>query len=238
MQYLHLLGLPGINAVSRYQLVFAILMFLGSPAWILLLVLGTLAAAAAPTPGDFIRADAGIALFAATMTMWLSPKLATFIDVLTRAKERWSFGGTARFLASAAAETVFSLLLAPIMWFGHTLFLARLPFSRTAGWAAQVRDDHVVPFGLACRALWPHTLVGAGAIALLALTHPRAIPYALPLAAGLALSIPLAVITALPAVGAALLRAGIGRLPEETAAPLALDALALPAIAAARAAPA
>jgi membrane glycosyltransferase len=238
MQYLHLLGLPGIKPVSRYQLAFAILMFLGSPAWIALLVLGTLAAAAAPTPDDFIRADAGIALFVATMIMWLSPKLATFIDVLTRANERASFGGTGRFLASAAAETVFSLLLAPIMWFGHTLFLARMPFTRTVGWAAQVRDDHLVPLGLAGRALWPHTLVGAGTIVLLALTHPAAIPYALPLAAGLALSVPLAVITARPAVGAALLRAGIGRLPEETAAPLALDALALPAIVAARAAPA
>jgi membrane glycosyltransferase len=62
--------------------------------------------------------------------------------------------------------------------------------------------------------------------------------YALPLAAGLVLSIPLAVITATPPVGAALVRWGIGRLPEETAAPVALNALALPAIAAARPAPA
>jgi membrane glycosyltransferase len=100
-----------------------------------------------------------------------------------------------------------------------------------------MRDDHVVPLGLACRALWPHTLVGVGAILVLALTHPAAIPYALPLAGGLALSIPLAVITALPAVGAALMRWGIGRLPEETAAPVALDALALPALTAARPSP-
>ena len=234
MQYWHLLGLPGLRPVSRYQLVFAILMFLGSPAWIALLILGTLAVAAAPNPADLIRPDAGAALFAATLLMWVSPKLATFLDVLTRPKERWSFGGTLRFLASSLCETIFSLLLAPIMWFGHTLFLARLPFRRTVGWASQMRDDHAVPLGLACRALWPHTLVGVGTIALLAATHPAAIVYALPLAAGLALSIPLAVITARPAVGAALLRAGIGRLPEETAAPLALDALGLPAIVAAR----
>jgi membrane glycosyltransferase len=234
MQYWHLLGLPGITPVSRYQLVFAILMFAGSPAWIALLVLGTLAAAAAPTPAEFIRPDFGIAAFAATMVMWLSPKLATFIDALTRAKERFAFGGTWRFLASAAAETVFSLLLAPIMWFGHTLFLARLPFHRTVAWTAQVRDDHAVPLGLACRALWIYTLTGVGVIVVLALTHPSAIPYALPLAAGLALSIPLAVLTASRAVSGALMRLGIGRLPEETAAPVALDALALPALAAAR----
>jgi hypothetical protein len=39
------------------------------------------------------------------------------------------------------------------------------------------------------------------------------------------------VLTAWPAVGAACLRAGIGRLPEETAAPVGLQALALPAVA-------
>ena len=236
MQYWHLLGLPGLRMVSRYQLAFAILMFVGSPAWMALLVIGSLAVAAAASPADVIRPDAGTALFAATLVMWASPKLATFIDVLTRPKERWSFGGTARFLASSLCETVFALLLAPVMWCGHTFFLARLPFRSGIGWAAQVRDDHTVPLGLACRALWPHTLLGVGVIGLLAVTYPGAILYALPLAAGPALSIPLAVITAWPAVGAALLRAGIGRLPEETAAPLALDALALPAIVAAQAA--
>ena len=229
MQYWHLLGLPGIRPVSRFQLAFAILMFLGSPAWIGLLVVGTLAAATAPA--GFIRPDAGMALFVATLIMWLSPKLATSIDVLTRPKERWAFGGTPRFLLSAAAETVFSLLLAPIMWFGHTLFLARLPFGGTVGWSSQMRDDHAVPLRLACRALWPHTAVGVGALALLGVAHPAAIPYGLPLAAGLALSIPLAVLTAWPKVGAAFLRAGIGRLPEETAAPVGLQALALPAVA-------
>jgi membrane glycosyltransferase len=232
LQYFHLLGLPGILPVSRYQLVFAILMFVGSPAWIGLLVAGTLAFAWYP-PADLIRPDAGMAVLVLTLVMWLSPKLATFVNVLSRPAERRSFGGTPRFLASAACETVFSLLLAPIMWFGHTLFLARLPFTRTLGWSSQMRDDHAVPLGLACRALWPYAAVGVGSIAVLAASNAAAIPYALLLAAGLALSIPLAVITALPAVGAALMRYGIGRLPEETEAPAALHALALPAMVAA-----
>jgi len=211
-------------------------MFVGSPAWIGLLVAGTLAFAWYP-PADLIRPDAGMAVLVLTLVMWLSPKLATFVNVLSRPAERRSFGGTPRFLASAACETVFSLLLAPIMWFGHTLFLARLPFTRTLGWSSQMRDDHAVPVGLACRALWPYTAVGVGSIAVLAATHPAAIPYALLLAAGLALSIPLAVISALPAVGAALVRYGVGRLPEETEAPAALRPLALAAMAAAPASP-
>jgi membrane glycosyltransferase len=93
-----------------------------------------------------------------------------------------------------------------------------------------VREDHSVSTAQAFSAFWPHTLLGAGALVLLAATHPAAIPYALFLAGGLALSIPLAVITALPAAGTLLTRWGIGRLPEETAPPDALRALALPAI--------
>jgi membrane glycosyltransferase len=236
MQYWHLLGLPGIKPISRYQLAFAIMMFLGSPAWIWLLVVGTFAAAVSPAMA--VRPDAGIALLVITLVMWHSPKLATVIDVLSRRKERYAFGGAPRVLASLACELVFSTLLSPIMWFGHTMFLARLPFTRSLGWTGQVRDDHKVPLLLACRALWPHTLVGVAAVGILAAANRAAIPYVLFLAAGPALSIPLAVVTAWPAVGIAMVRIGLGRLPEETAAPLALHALALPAIAAARPAPA
>jgi membrane glycosyltransferase len=237
MQYWHLVRLPGLLPVSRYHLVFAILMFVGSPAWIGLLVVGTFAAAWF-APAQFIRPDAGTALLIVTLIMWLSPKLATFADVISRGGERSAFGGTPRFLVSFVIETVFSLLLAPIMWFGHTLFLMRLPFTRTVGWSSQMRDEHVVPIGLACRALWLYAAVGWGSIAVLAFTRPAAIPYLLLLAAGLALSIPLAVVTALPAVGAAFLRRGVGRLPEETKPPAALRALGLAAIKASPAAPA
>ncbi|MGH9694670.1 MAG: glucans biosynthesis glucosyltransferase MdoH, partial [Bryobacteraceae bacterium] len=49
MQYWQFLGLPGIKPVSRYQLLLAIQMFIGSPAWIGLLVLGTFAAVSSDT---------------------------------------------------------------------------------------------------------------------------------------------------------------------------------------------
>ena len=42
MQYWRFLTLPGLKPVTRFNLAIAILMFLGSPAWIGLLVLGTL----------------------------------------------------------------------------------------------------------------------------------------------------------------------------------------------------
>jgi membrane glycosyltransferase len=86
---------------------------------------------------------------------------------------------------------------------------------------------------VALRQLWPHTAVGIACLAILAATHPIAAIYAFVLiAGGLAMSIPFAVVTAMPGVGQALARIGIGRLPEESAPPQALAALSLPAVAA------
>ncbi len=234
MQYWHFLLIPGLKLVSRYQLIFAILMFLGSPAWMGLLVLGTAALALTGSPDAFMRADAGIAVFVLVLVMWFAPKIATIIDVLARPKLRQSFGGGLRFLAGVVAETIFTLMLLPIMWFGHTMFLIKLLTGRKVGWTAQARDDHQVPWAIAARALWPQTVLGWAVLLLLAATVPTAIPYALFLAGGLALSIPLAILTTMPAAGPTMVRTGLCQLPEETAPPPELAALALPAIEAAR----
>jgi membrane glycosyltransferase len=236
MQYWHFLVMPGLRPVSRYQLAFAMLMFLDSPAWMGLLVLGTMAVAAAGSSDAFIRPDAGFALLVTVLVMWFAPNIATAIDVLARPKLRGAFGGGVRFTLSALAQTAFVLLLLPIMWFGHTLFLIRLLLGRSIGWTAQARDDHQVPLRLAAQQLWPETLAGAGAIALLGVSVPSAIPYALFIAGGLLLAIPFAVLTAEPALGRALVGIGFCRLPEELAPPPELAALALPAIEISRAA--
>lgn len=234
MQYWPYLIMPGLKPVSRYQIAFAMLMFLGSPAWIGLLVIGSLAVA---TQGamNFIRPDAGMALFIITLIMWFAPKIATVLDVISRPALRRSFGGAGRFVLSTITETLFFLMLSPIMWVGHTMFLAGLVLGRRLGWGGQARDDHSVPWSDAAKQLWPHTLVGWFCILVLAYTVPAAIPYALFIAAGPALSIPLAVVTSWPGFGRALMRAGIGALPEENAPPAPLLKLALPAIEAAAA---
>lgn len=230
MQYWRFLSLPGIRPVSRYQLVLAILMFIGSPAWIGLLVLGTLAAAFSDTPANFMRPDAGMALFVCVLVMWFSPKIATAVDILLRPELRRGFGGAGLFILNCVIETAYSILLCPILWFGHSIFLFGLLFGREIGWIGQTRDDHAVPFSLALHNLWPHTMLGSAMLGLLAMTQPSAIPYALFLAAGPALAVPFAMVTAWPRFGSFTARIGIGRLPEETMRPDVLLPLALPAI--------
>lgn len=229
MQYWRFIGLPGLHPVSRCQLALAILMFLHSPAWIAFFVVAALAAAFAPEPAEAVAAGPGFALFCVMILMWFAPPIATAVDVLAHANLRRAFGGALRFGASVLAALAFTLLLSPIMALAHSIFLAGMPFGREPRWSAQERDDHAVPFSDALRRLWPQTMLGWSAIALLAVTQPAALPYALVVAAGLALAAPFAGVSSWPAVGRMMMRTGLARLPEETAPPPILAALAQPA---------
>jgi membrane glycosyltransferase len=230
MQYWRLLSLPNLKPVSRYQLMLAILMFIGSPAWIGLLVVAIIALMSNDRPADFISADIGILLLSWILIMWFSPKIATFVEFLFRREARRVFGGAGLVIINFAIETIYSILLCPILWISHTIFLLGLLFNRKIGWIGQVRDDHAVPFGMALSSLWPQTLIGWTAIALVAASQPAALPYILLLAAGPALAIPFAMVTAWPPLGRFAARIGVGRLPEETATPEELRLLSLPAI--------
>jgi membrane glycosyltransferase len=233
MQYWRFLSLMKLRPVSRYQLMLAIVMFIGSPAWIGLLVLATIALVSFDSPAHFMRADLGNVLFAWILLMWFAPKIATFVDFLLRPDARRAFGGSGRIIVNFAIETAYSIVLCPILWISHTIFLVGLLFDREIGWIGQVRDDHTVPFRLALATLWPQTLIGWVAIALVSATQPAALPYVLFLAAGPALAVPFAMLTAWPSLGSLAVQIGIGRLPEETATPHELLLLSLPAISAA-----
>jgi membrane glycosyltransferase len=230
MQYWRLVTLPNLTPVSRYQLVLAILMFIGSPAWVGLLGLATAALVLCDDPANIMRADLGTALIAWVLLMWFSPKIAGALDVLLAPEERRAFGGACRFTINFAIETAYSIVLCPILWISHTIFLFGQLFNRDIRWMGQVRDDHVVPFGLAMRDLWPQTVVGGLSLGLVIFSQPWALPYILLLAGGPAFAAPFATITAWPVLGSLAAGIGVGRLPEETATPDDLLELALPAI--------
>ncbi len=234
MQYWRLLSLPGLKPVSRFQLAFAILMYLSSPAWMAMAAIGALSVALADTaavPVGYGTPGAGAALFKIVLAMIFAPKAASSFDVLMRRSARRSYGGTARFVLNAAGEILFSFLLSPVMALTHTVFLFRLFLLRRGGaWNSQRRESHAVPWRLAWTKLWPHTLAGFAVIGVVAATRPSDIGYALMAAGGLALSVPFAVATAAPWVGTLLARFGVGRIPEEITPPTVLLPLRLPAM--------
>ncbi|MEM6664960.1 MAG: glucans biosynthesis glucosyltransferase MdoH, partial [Pseudomonadota bacterium] len=167
MQYFKLLNLPDVRLISRMQLVLAILMFIGAPAWLGFMALATSRFIAVDDPLSVIDPAMGLMVFASIMTMVFAPKFATIIDILADGRRRHDFGGGLAILLSALLELVFAALIAPIMAVAQTVFLAGLPFGRANPWPAQRRDVHGLPVRFAARRLWAPTLFGAVGLAVL-----------------------------------------------------------------------
>jgi membrane glycosyltransferase len=230
MQYLRLLGLRGLLPVSRVQLVLAILMFAGSPAWLAMVLLATFRDVLLPLPGPAFRPDVGPLLLAIVLTMAFAPKIASVIAALAGGRRRHEFGPPGRFLGGVVIEIVFSMVLAPIMAVAHTVFIAGLAFGRTIGWSAQVRDGHSVPARAALGALWIQTLLGGALAAWCVARTPGLLPLFLPFFGPLLFAAPFAMASASPALGRAMVRVRVAAIPEEIAPPPELLRLGLPAL--------
>lgn len=230
MQYVKLLGLPGAHAMGRFQLAWAVLMFVTVPALPLALLL--LPFAAPHVPADMGPAAAGLYLL--MLGLCLFPKIAGYLDVALTPGMARRYGGPGRFALSAALELAFSFLLSAISAFATARLLIRLFILRSrnpAGgdWGGQARDAHRVPWRAAMTGFAAPTLLGLLVVAALGWTAPHLLAWVAPLIAGWCLAIPFAVWTAEPAFGHWLARHGLCATPEELAPPRVLERLTAPA---------
>ncbi|MEM6621166.1 MAG: glucans biosynthesis glucosyltransferase MdoH [Pseudomonadota bacterium] len=227
MQYWSLLGMRGLKPTSRFQIFAAIMMYMGAPAWMLM----TGAAASKlvfPDPGGIDLAF-GIAMFFIMFAVSLVPKLLGLLDIVLTPGGVARYGGSGRFALGAATETVFSILLAPVVALRVTIFLIGLAMGRTVTWSGQNRDAYALDWADAARGLWPQTLFGATLIAMvLALASPGTLLWAAPMVTGLVLAIPFAVVTASTGLGRMLERLGICATPDEFQTPESLRNLNSP----------
>ncbi|WP_296810040.1 glucans biosynthesis glucosyltransferase MdoH [Thiocapsa sp.] len=229
LQYLRLLGTPGLHPIGRVQLVLAILMFIGSPAWVLFMTLAALQIGRVPESGPMFDPIFGWSIFALVMSMVFAPKLATLGSLLLSRQGRADFGGGLRLVAGAFGEILFSTLIAPVMALAHTLFMGGLLFGKAIVWSPQRRDTHRLKVMHALRRLWPQTLFGLAAMLWLISTEAGGAVLVSPFIVGALLAVPIAVLTAWPDFGAWLARIGLWRIPEEVDPPDLIRSLGLPA---------
>ncbi|MEO1000758.1 MAG: glucans biosynthesis glucosyltransferase MdoH, partial [Pseudomonadota bacterium] len=213
MQYWRILAWPGLRPMSRFQIFAAIMMYMGAPAWMLMTIAAAAKLLEGPEAG--VNLAFAISMFFIMLAVSLVPKIAGWTDVLLTKGGPRRYGGTARFLASGITETFFSMMLAPAVALRVTLFLIGLLFGRSVTWSGQNRDAYVLSWGDAFRGLWPQTVFGAALGLAILSGAPGAWPWAAPVLAGLIFSIPFAVLTASPALGRAMARAGLCAIPEE-----------------------
>lgn len=208
MQYFKLLGMPGLMTVSRIQLWLAIAMYISAPAWLGFMLFGLI------RQGPF-RPELGLIMLSITLMMSFAPKFATLAAVLLDRDQRRAFGGAPRILFGAFVELIFSMLIVPISAVSVTVFVLGLPFGRQVGWTTQLRDSDGLPWRIAVKGLWFHTLVGIGFAWWLWAVAPGALWIGAPFFIGLMASIPLAVLSANPSVGRRFARHAICAIPEE-----------------------
>lgn len=230
MQYWRLIALPGLKLMSRIQLLLAILMYLGSPAWVALMTLGFILIGLAEDPSQTLHVETSWILFACIMLMVFAPKLATLAQILASSRSRAAFGGPILIVVSTLSEIVLSALLAPVVALAHTLFLLGLPLGRAAIWSAQRRSNHMVSVGDALKRLWPQTLFGVTAITWLFLGMPTGLVGLVPFVLGPTLAVPIALLTSWSHLGVWITRIGLWRIPDETSPAAELQAIRLPAL--------
>ncbi len=217
MQYFGLLGLPDLAPVSRFQLVWAISMFIGAPASTAIIVL----AALLPTVEDVssFPTTSMAALYLTFLGMHLAPKLAGLTDVALTPGGIARYGGAARFWLGATIEIVASFVIGAVTSFSETMFLTGLLLGRTIGWPEQARDAHGLSLRETASAFWPHLAFGAAIFAFAGTVAPSLALWSTPLTLGFVVAIPFALATAAPALGAVFRRAGLCAAPEELAEP-------------------
>ncbi len=234
MQYFSLLNEPGLLPASRVQLVLAILMFIGSSAWMLFIIVGTTAFVYPEVGVKMQGVGPGYTLFAVIMAMIFAPKIASIADVFMRKDLRKSFGGSVAILFGSFLEIIFSMMLAPIMAIANTIFLFKLLVLRKAkGWTSQSRNSESLPFFATAKHLWPQMLFGIIGIVGISTIGDLGVAgwlICLPVFIGPMLAIPFGITSSHAFLGKLTSKFGFWQLPEEETPPVIIRALNLPAI--------
>jgi membrane glycosyltransferase len=212
-EYRHLLTMPGLRPMGRWQLVQAILLFGTTPFYVTFLLAGAWAAATDPV-SPFPTRPA----FVATM-IWAgalyAPKLLGYLELLFSRAKRNLYGGTGRLLIGIALETIFTLWLDAINILAKTIATMRIALGFRAAWTTQNRSARGVTWSEAAQLLWPQTVLGCVVFVCFAHAGWPAVLWAAPFASGLVLAIPFCVFSAHPAVGRWIREKRLAAIPEE-----------------------
>lgn len=213
LQHLAIVGAPGISAMGRLHLAMGALAYIVSAIWASSLMVGVVLALQGQQmlPSYFtdsktlfpiwpvIDPGAAMRLFLGTMAVVLLPKVLGLALEIKRASRARELFGTPRAVAAVITETIFSMLLAPIMMMTQTTSVVQIFLGRDAGWKAQSRDGVSFTMADAVRFHWRHMLTGAVLAVLCWEATPGLLVWMAPVVLGLVLSGPINWVTAQPA---------------------------------------
>jgi membrane glycosyltransferase len=239
MQHGMVVWARGLRWGSRLHLALGIVGYLASPLWLLFLLTFNwmlwydghtdLSIITARPLTPFLKVNAtqhALLIFVICMAMLFLPKVLALVDLARDRTRRRAFGGIFHASCSAAAETAFSTLHAPLQMLWHSKFVAASLLLFGVQWGAgQHRTADGIAWSQALRQHLGHTVIGLlwGA-AIWSLDRP-VFWWFTPMMAGMVLSIPLSVLTSRSSLGEKARRLNLFVTPEEAAPPPELAAL-------------
>ena len=214
LQYIHLLGMPGLIGMGRFQLINAIAMYVGAPMNFVMLLAGLTIALTPNHPN--LATSMAFGLYAVSLLLGFAPRLLGVLDIILSGRAS-QYGGARRMIAGCALDWSFSMIIGPIMMIAQTVFIGGLAFGRKMIWDAQNRADRSISFEEALHGLWPQLLFGAVTATVLGLYVPLTLLWAGLTVLPCLIAAPFTCITSARWLGAAMTRARLCAIPDEFA---------------------
>ena len=228
LQHAAVLPTRGLYAISRLHLLTGIGSYITAPLWLMFILTGILIAVQARfvQPDYFPQGKSlfpqwpvidpvrAMWMFVGTMGLLLVPKLLGCVAILLHRRERRGCGGMLRLFLGVLLETLIAGLMAPVVMLTQSIDVAAILLGRDSGWSAQRREDGGIPARETRRLYRRHTVLGLSLGIVAWLVSLYLALWMLPVVLGLALAIPLALLTGRRWSGGGLLRT-----PEEMEPP-------------------
>lgn len=213
LQHLAIVSQPGITAMGRVHLGMGATSYLISAVWAASLIVGLILALQGQQmiPSYFrdaktlfpiwpvIDPGAALRLFLATLVVVLLPKGLGLLLEWRRAREMRAPLHALRSTIGVTFETIFSMLIAPILMVTQTVASIQIFIGIDSGWKAQRRDDGALRFKDAMAFARWHTLIGIAAAMIAYAASPGLLMWMSPVILGLVLAGPVSWFTSRPA---------------------------------------
>ena len=213
LQHLAILSQPGLTPMGRVHLGLGAMAYLISGVWALSLAVGMVLAmqGGQMIPSYFedaqtlfpiwpiIDPGAALRLFMATLGVVLLPKGLGLILEWQRSAQARDWRRALRSTIGVAYETVFSMLIAPILMLTQTAGSIQIFAGRDSGWSAQKRDDGALSFDDAMWFARWHTAIGVVMAVIAWKVSPGLLGWMAPVIGGLFLAGPVSWLTSRPA---------------------------------------
>ncbi len=227
LQHARLVPARGLHWMSRLHLVMGIMGYLASPLW-----LGSMLISAAivleheivgpvyfgnlpslfPNWPQYNTGHVHGLLLLTGLMLFLPKLLAMMLGLCSTAP---TYGGRLALIGSVLLETLFSMLLAPVMILFHSVFVLNILAGRAVGWPPQERGERGMSWDLALGRHLGQILLGVAAAAVMGYWAPSFLYWLLPVVAGLLLAPLLAVYSSRRSLGVGARRWRMFMTPEE-----------------------